>query len=253
MSQHPLPHYVGICPTKGRKTVTERVIKCFVDQDYEGPATLLIYNNSIIPQRLGDIKLPANKNIKLVNNYISIKAGQPYTSLGEIYNDCLLYIPEDAEIISHFECDDIYYKSYISQGVKGILRNGCKAWKTKTSFYRTGPNQISLVENLLEPSIFFQWRYLKDIGYEEVTGAQFHKLIEAVSDDFIKEDETPNFIYCWDGEFQVFKTSGNMTAPTNFQDYAKKSQDHGDKILKPWSDERILPYYQEIENYASRD
>lgn len=243
-------NYTAICPTKGRKFVTERALKCFLEQDYEGFATLLIYNNSHIPLELGNLNLPHNRNVILINNHLDLSTNQPYTNLGSIYQDILSFIPEDTEVISHFECDDIFLQGYIKQGVEGLQRNDCEAWKPKKSFYRTGENTLHLVENIMEPSMFFRYYKVKDVGYEPITGAQFHKLIKSV-DNFVVEDvPIPQFMYVWDGEYQVFKTSGALDNPENFQNYEKHSQDFGNGILEPWSS--VQKYEDEASHFLNK-
>ena len=244
-------NYTAICPTKGRSEVTKRVIRCFLDQDYEGFATLLIYNNSSVSQKLGEFEIPENRNILLVNNHLSLESGKPYEDLGTIYNDIINFVPVNTDIMSHFECDDIYLQSYITEGVNGILRNNCGAWKSKKSYCRTEGGKISLVENMLEPSMFFRWELVKKTGYEPITGAQFHKLISSINDFVVEDVSNPQFVYCWDGEFNVFKTSGNI-CPENFKNYEKHSQDHGNGILEPWSKERIQSYYDDVSNSTNK-
>lgn len=221
-------------PTKGRWTVTKRIIGDFLKQDYEGEILLLIYNNSEISQELGEFDLPKNRKILLINRYQNLKSGEKYTSLGEIYNDLYQFIPDGYEILNHFEVDDRYSPEHVSKGVEGLQKFNCSAYKPYYSWFQTKEAK-QLAHNLLEPSIFFKVEDIKRIGCSETTGPQFHLLINTLKeeDKFIEDiDGTPTLTYLWVGE--VFKTSGGSKTP--FEDYEKHSQDHGDRILTPTFD-----------------
>src|SRR6267378_4488725 len=105
----------AILATCGRHTLLERSVGMFLEQDYKGDHTLLIFNNSDVPIRLIDENrnfkeqsgieemnivvnhISDNKHIRLVNQPYSITGGvrSPYTNLGSIYENSLKWLTND--------------------------------------------------------------------------------------------------------------------------------------------------------------
>ena len=244
---------IAICTTKNRHTHLEKLVRCFLDQDYEGPHTLLIYNNAFESQELGKIDLPENKKIILINNCMDLKTGMAYTNLGSVYRDALQFLTEDYDIATHMDDDDVYLPCHISEGVKGlergeaklgIIRTNCFAYKPAKSYYL---DSIGLTEqvNTLEPSIFVNYKYLREAGYFETNVDLHHKWLNALnvgSRIFVDEDGPATFIYDWSGMIPVWKTSGDPNNPENFNNYTKNSKDWGDRLITP-VDPAITKYY----------
>lgn len=232
--------------TKNRHSQLERSVRFFLEQDYSN-AVQLIYNNSCNELILSEI-VPKDKII-LVNNCIDSSTGEKYTNLGAIYNDAIKYIPEDAEIVSFFDDDDIFLKYHISEGVKGYkraLEKGMIAYKPKKSYFRNG-NRTSMVENTLEPSIFVKKDHVLKYGFFLETSPQHLKWVDPLVYEgkiFADPKGTPTLIYNWGDEIKTFKTSGNPTDPNNFLNYEKFSQDKGDSIITPWSKQEVSKYYK---------
>lgn len=250
MEGNKLPLVVCICATCGRHNLMERSMRFFLNQDYEGDHMLLIFNNSVVPQKLSDeIRYRAVQFIKLVNQSVDTKTGKGYKTLGGIYNDELAHVPEQAEILVHWDDDDIFLPNHISEGVKGLLKaqeQGKIAYKPRKSWFRH-PNGVELMENVLEPSIFVKAQHVKNFGYSDETTAQHlqwvHPLIES---NLILSDEEgkPTLIYNWGDHIPTFKTSGDPYNKSNFKNYRNFSQDHGDQILRPWSNKEVEEYYK---------
>jgi len=244
---------VAIMATCGRHTLCERSVRLFRDQDYEGEHILLIYNNSPIEQHPGldakDVELVPNKKVLLINQHVSHRTGLPYENLGDIYNDALKYIPEDMDIVIHWDDDDLFLPNHISEGVKGVLRareQGKIAYKPAQSYYRH-PGGIQLMSNTLEPSIFVPFSHLREHGYHESTSDQHLKWVDPLAyggQILVDEKGKPTLIYNWgDTDVPTFKTSGNAGHPNNFGNYRNFSQDHGDRIITPWPKEKVQKYY----------
>src|SRR6188472_2538309 len=119
--------------TKNRNKHIKRLVRFVLDQTYTD-FVHLIYNNSPIELRL-NANLPKDKFI-LVNNHLSLITKKPYTTLGEIYNDAIKFIPEDAHLVTFTDDDDIYLENHVEEGVKGYLRGGVKAYKPRRSYYK---------------------------------------------------------------------------------------------------------------------
>lgn len=244
------PNVYCLTATCGRHNLLERSIRFFINQDYNGDHTMLIYNNSVVPQKL-EIReeLPNNKKIILINNHIDSITKKPYKTLGGIYNDMITYIPEECDIVNHTDDDDIFLPNHISEGVKGLLKAqelGKIAYKPRKSYYRH-PNGVELMENVLEPSIFMKYQHLKNFGYSLETTAQHMQWVQPlVSSNMILSDEEgiPTLIYNWGDHIPTFKTSGDPGNKNNFSNYRNFSQDHGNQILTPWSKAEVEEYYK---------
>lgn len=241
----------AITCTSGRHRFLERSVRFFLDQDYEDKVQL-IFQNAPSEQRLNShLK---NSGIILINQYLSSKTKKPYETLGGIYTDALKYVPEDTEVIIFFDDDDIFMPNHISEGIKGLVRGGKRAYKPARSFYKEG-SKIQLVSNTLEPSIFVKAAHIREFGFRDTTADQHLSWVNAlVSMNEIYQDPSgpPTFCYCW-GEDGVFKTSGNPKDSNNFNQYKKYSHDEGDHLITPISRaEAETKYYNLINQYAHR-
>ena len=81
----------------------------------------MIYQNSEISQQLDPtLQNEFGNRITLINNHIDKDTNQRFTSLGAIYNNALIHIPEDADIITFWDDDDIFLTNHLSAGVEGL-------------------------------------------------------------------------------------------------------------------------------------
>lgn len=239
---------LAITATSGRHWCMERTLGMFLEQDYKDKSILLIYNNSDVSLELNLPQLDSTKEVILINQYKNRKTRLPYCSLGEIYQDCLDYINDlgiSPDIVTHMDDDDIYMNCHLSEGVKGLLKGGVLAYKPKYSYYRDSKG-IHLVENTLEPSIFVKYSHLKSFGYNETNVDLHHKWLNPLVENkniYIDNKGKATFIYDWNVEVPVWKTSGDPYNPENFNNYKKTSKDHGDGILTPFSHDMLKKYY----------
>jgi hypothetical protein len=242
-----------ICATCGRHTLMERSLRLFLNQNYNNEHTLLIYNNSNLPQVvIAGLPEEVNpiKKVVLINQWINSETDKPYENLGQIYNDALKHVDPETEIISHWDDDDIFLTNHIEEGVRGYNRakkQGKLAYKPKKSYYRHAKG-IELIENTLEPSIFVSFEHLKQYGYSQETTAQHLQWVNPlVYGNKILVDESKDavstLVYNWGDTIPTFKTSGNPIDPMNFNNYRRISQDHGDGIITPWRQEHVKQYY----------
>lgn len=232
--------------TCGRHTLAERALGMFLQQDYQGEHNLLIYNNSPEDITCNPGEWPMNKHIFLENNSIDKETGERYSNLGAIYRDAFAYVPEDADVIVHFDDDDLYLRNHISEGVKGLERGQKTAYKPAKSYYRH-PGGIQLMSNTLEPSIFVKASHIRQHGYSLTTTDQHLQWVNPLvygGNIFVDENGPASLIYNWgDTDIPTFKTSGDAGSPQNFDNYRRFSQDHGDRVLTPWTLEQLQPYY----------
>lgn len=255
----------AIMATCGRHKLAERSIRFFLDQDYKDEHLLLIYNNSSVHQALHieeaknsntTIHYSAemgNKSVILINKDPDIS----YSNLGEIYTDALKYVPEDTDVIVHWDDDDIFLPNHITEGVKGLekaIEEGKISYKPAQSYYRH-PGGIQLMSNTLEPSIFVLASHIREHGYGLTTTDQHLQWVNPlVYGGKIRVDEAgaSTLIYNWgDTDIPTFKTSGNAGHPNNFKNYRDFSRDHGDQVLIPWKKEEVQKYYDLVHATAS--
>lgn len=235
-----------ITATKGRHSHLERSVRLFLEQDYTN-SVQLIYNNSCDPQRLNTSVSP--NRVILVNNCIDSQTGQKYTSLGAIYNDAIKHIPEDVEVVSFWDDDDLFLKYHISEGVKGYqraLEQGKIAYKPQKSYFKSN-GRVRLVENTLEPSIFVKKEHVLKHGFSLETTPQHLKWVHPLVDGnliLVEPKGAPTLIYNWGDDLHTFKTSGDPMNPDNFRNYENYSQDQGDGIITPWQYEQVKKYYK---------
>lgn len=238
----------AITATCGRHRCVERIVSFFIDQDYEGDHFLLIYNNSDVEQILDRPQLPPNKRIMLVNNCINLKTSEKYNNLGDIYTDAITFIPDEYNVITFMDDDDIFLPNHLSAGAQGLRRAQLRsdspyiAYKPAKSYYRD-PRGISLMSNTLEPSIFVDRKHIENYGFSPVTTEQHLQWVNPLvinNQIFADPDGLPTLIYNWGDTFPTFKTSGDFHNPNNFENYRNNSKDHGDGIITPTN---IEPYY----------
>lgn len=239
-----------ITATCGRHRCVERTLAFFINQETKRDIFLLIYNNSDVEQSLPDLNLPPNKKVLLVNNHINLRTGEPYTNLGDIYTDTLSFIPDEYNILTFMDDDDIFLPNHIEEGVKGYIRAMLRsdrpylAYKPAKSYYRD-VRGVSLMSNTLEPSIFVETKHVRDYGFSPVTTEQHLRWVNPLvskNQIFVDENGSPTLIYNWGDSFHTFKTSGDFHNPNNFHNYRTSSKDHGDRIITP--DPDADKYYQ---------
>lgn len=242
---NPNPRVALITATKGRHTHLERNIRFFLDQDYTN-SVHIVFNNSPVTQILSRDVDPARTI--LINQHLDSTTNQPYTTLGAIYNDAILHIPADVEVVGFMDDDDVFLPNHITEGVKGLIRGGKTAYKPQRSFFRSG-GTVSLVENTLEPSIFIKREHIDKYKFSLETSAQHLQWVNPLvynNEIYVDPEGTPTLIYCWGDNLPTFKTSGNAGHPENFNNYADFSQDSGDGIITPISKDEAKIYYKTI-------
>jgi glycosyltransferase involved in cell wall biosynthesis len=216
----------------GRKKKVERVINCFLQQDYPAKK-LLLYNNSPYPVSLSF----KDDRIFLVNNHIDLETGKPYTSTGAIFRDAVSLAPA-ANIITFMDSDDLFLPNHLSEGVKGMIEATHQkklAYKPLYSIHHYG-DEIKMSANNNEPSIFVRSTYVKQEGFHPLPCSYHQKWLDKLIHNnkiLVKPNGLPTFIYDWSSEHGDFKISGLADDPTNFRKHRQYEKDFGDYILTP--------------------
>lgn len=251
------PHVLNLCLSFNRHKCLKRVIRCFLDQDYVGDQTLLIYNTGE-PIKERDIPLPENKHMIIINSQKDFSTGEVYNCVGSKYNDVmelldnmdgLLTSPID--IITHFDDDDVFLPWFNRLGVEGFAQakvDGYEAYKTYWSYFRDQAG-MHIESNNFEPSIFLNYHWLRKHSYLP-TNVTFHdgwyKPLLEEGKLFVDRKQKPLFIYDWHPELKVYKMSGGADTEENYQGSVEFSQDFCEGTLTP--NESNEKWYKMIED-----
>jgi len=236
----------------GRHEKVERILRYFLDQDYTHEVTLLLYNNARYSQLLDKIQLPDNKHIILINNWKDLKTGEEYKNVGVIFRDALTFVPENTEIISFMDSDDIFLPNHISEGVSNYLlakSNNYLAYKPYYSYFLYGNNKIELAHNNMEPSIFVSYDYVKYMGFFPVAASYHQKWLNPLQIEYRlyePKEGKPTFIYDWSEGHNTHKISGLGDFEDNFRQHRTFETDHGDGVLTPAQHYEVEKYYKLI-------
>lgn len=240
-----LPHVVAICGTKGRYTHLRKLIRCFLEQNYKGLHTLLIYNNGKNVYELSALDLPPNKKIILINNYIYKATGESYTNVGQVFTDALSELSVlSPDICTHMDDDDLFLPNHLTEGVIGILKGGKKGYKPEYSYF-IDTNKMELQKNIMEPSVFICFDFLKNTGYDMDSAKynwKWYYGLENSNNLFIDPEGVPTHIYDWSNRIPVWKISGDPNNIDNYNNHNLYSKDIRDEPLTPITIEELLAY-----------
>lgn len=242
----------AVCCFCGRAKNVERIIRHYIDQDYEDQSFLLLYNNS--PKKgqnmiLSDIPLPPNKAIILVNNSLDLQTGEEYTNTGDIFRDALTYVPEGVKAVCWMDSDDSFLPSHISEGAKGMKKAqglGCLAYKPYNSYFLY-ENKCRLLHNTLEPSIFVDYQYVKSEGFHPKPVTYHQKWLDVLvarKQLFVDPEGRPTLLYNWQEGHGNHKISGMGDTEINFEAHRKWETDYGDGILQPCPELEAQYFYR---------
>lgn len=220
--------------TKDRHKHLERLVRFSLDQTYQN-FVHVIFNNSTSTLKL-DSTLDPEKFI-LVNQPYFSKTGKSYTTLGDIYNDAKEHIPLSADVVNIMDDDDVFLPNHVEEGVKGLIRGNLTAYKPQKSWFKQ-PSRITLVENVMEPSIFTKASHIKEYGFSPETSAQHLQWLNPLvgnGEIYVDPKGPATFICDWSHEIPAYKTSGNPYDPKNFENFSLNTTDRGDGVITPCS------------------
>lgn len=238
--------HVALLYTYNRPELIGRSIRCWLEQTYK-ETTLCIFNNSS-----SFISLPnyiyeeSNNRIHLVNQSKSCTNQEPYTNLGEIYNDGLfLFNKEIAEsdVVSLWQDDDMY----LSNHLEGCNYFENEIYKPFYSIYSDKANKKSSLEhNTFEGSWFINTNFLIKHGFDEPHNYPEGKLIRCSSNGIIaKKELPPTYIYEWNNGVHHMSGgySNHNTAFINHR--ANNIAPNEEKVIDVWSKEKLMDYYKD--------
>lgn len=249
---------LSIVTTYNRNTCLQRAIRFFLEQDYTGNHTMLIFNSGV-ETSLPDLQLPSNKDIYLVNKNISDKTNKAFTSVGQKHREAFEagYDYADFDIVTHSDVDDIFFPNHISEGVKGMQKAYSMnklGYKPKKSYCRVG-NKILLNENVYEPSMFIDVEFILDNKHLD-NNVKYHDgwLLPLVQSNklLVDEEGKPTFCYDWSGQIPVYKMSGRPDDALNFALSQSTEVDTGNGLTEPITKEEADTLYNLILNRVEK-
>jgi glycosyltransferase involved in cell wall biosynthesis len=246
------PKISAVCCTFGRFKCVERVMNCFLAQDYPNKE-LIIYNTDVDSPY--DIT-QSNFNFTIVNRNIDSITNEPYTNVGAIRRDALMFASGDYVIT--WDDDDIFLPHFMSQAIERMKETGLPSFKPEKSFFYSG-NKLSLVRNTLEASVVASIDLVREYGYLLETGkeglAWYTKLRDNKQLDENDSYYIPSYCFNWnDGDEMSapHKQSGDINNPNNFNNHKESSKDSvNGRKLQIFSQEQMsniyIPYFDFIE------
>lgn len=242
------PKVLQLTLTYNRHKLLERNVASFLEQDYEGPHTLFIYNTGE-PVELDDFPLSPNKTIILINNRKDYISGKEYTSVGDKYRDVYTHL-DGYDIVTHLDDDDFALPDNITQGVVGINKakeQGKLSYKPKKSWFFYHDN-VYTAENVCEGSIFIDFPYMKTVTFPSVSvkyhDCWVHPL--AAGKMLVDPEGKPTWIYDWGNYSPAYKMSGRADTPENYKASQALSRDIGDGLITPLSKEVLYSFYERL-------
>jgi glycosyltransferase involved in cell wall biosynthesis len=220
-----IPKISAVCCTYGRFKCVERVMNCFLAQDYPNKE-LIIYNT--------DTSSPYNVcqssfAITIVNCQNDSITQQPYTNVGAIRRDALMFATGDYVVT--WDDDDIFLPHFMSQAINRMAETGLPSFKPEKSFFYSGDN-LRLVMNTLEASVVASMDLVRKYGYLLETGKEGLAWYTKMRDNKqLDEHDTyyiPSYCFNWnDGQEMEapHKQSGDIDNPNNFDNHKEASKD----------------------------
>jgi glycosyltransferase involved in cell wall biosynthesis len=246
----------AVCCTYGRFSCVERVINCFLAQTY--PKKQLIVYNTDAGSPYVDIGAKLlQHNIIFINKGIDSITNEPYTNVGAIRRDALLFA--SGELTVTWDDDDIFMPWFMQQAVDRMEQTGLPSFKPQMSFFYSGDN-LRLVKNTLEASIIADMAKVREYGYLLETGKEglgwYTKMRDNRELDENDSHYLPSYCFNWNDGEQMnarHKQSGDINNPNNFNNHKEASNDCvNGRTVEIFSEEKMRevykPYFDFIQN-----
>lgn len=247
-----IPKISAVCCTFGRFKCVERVMNCFLAQDYPNKELIIFNTDTDSPYDVGQ----SNHFITIVNRSIDSVTNEPYTNVGAIRRDALMFASGDYVVT--WDDDDIFLPHFMSQAINRMAETGLPSFKPEKSFFYCGDN-LRLVMNTLEASVVASIDLVRKYGYLLETGKEGLGWYTKMRDNKELDEHDTNYIpsYCFnwnDGQEMnaPHKQSGDIDNPNNFNNHKEASKDIVDgRKLQTYSQEQLnelyKPYFEFIQ------
>lgn len=143
------PKISCLCPTRGRFETLRQSISFFLLQDYPNKE-LIIFNNH---------EQPITPHPKLIKQNIKVINAGSYEgkSMEKIYADTMKYISDDAEFVSIWDDDDIYFPWHLSSNIEKLINSEKTAIRSSYGYWQDIHSSMKddyvIVQNTLEASM----------------------------------------------------------------------------------------------------
>lgn len=233
-----------VCTTYRRFRCVERIIAQYHAQTYQNKE-LIIFNTDVeYPIELGF----DDNSIKVINNNIDYKTGEPYKNRGQICRDAVTHATGEYFMLA--DDDDIYLPWHLQQAVEGIEELGKDAWKPMASFFSTSDNVIVCM-NTLEASVIVKMNRIREIGFRsDTTGYEGLSWYTKLRDERQLNEHNKNYIpsYCFNwsdsSDMAGHKQSGDIDNPNNFENHKLASKDFATRPLVKITREELDKWYE---------
>lgn len=254
MEFNDLPLVSAVMCTYGRFSCVERAMNCFLSQTYP-KKELIIFNTDIespykqeIDSRLTEL------GIILINCNVDSVTNEPYTNVGAIRRDALMYA--SGEYVITWDDDDVFLPWFMEQAIDRMKQTGLPSFKPEMSFFYSG-NNLRLVMNTLEASVVASKQKVREYGYLLETGKEglgwYTKLRDNKELDEHDKYYLPSYCFNWnDGQEMKapHKQSGDIDNPNNFNNHKEASNDKVDgRSLSVYSAEKMRETYKPYFDY----
>jgi len=251
------PKISAVCCTYGRFKCVERVMNCFLAQGYQNKELIIFNTDTDSPYD----NIQSNFNITIVNRSIDSITNEPYTNVGAIRRDALMFASGD--FVVTWDDDDIFLPHFMTQAIERMKQTGLPSFKPENSFFYSGDN-LRLVKNTLEASVVASIDLVRRYGYLLETGKEglgwYTKMRDNKELDENDSYSLPSYCFNWNDGHEMsapHKQSGDIDNPNNFNNHKEASKDSvNNRKLQVYNKEQMnviyKPYFDFIQdNYKS--
>lgn len=234
--------------TYGRFSCVERAVNCFLSQTYPNKELIIYNTDTDSPYNDDDCNLMP-RGILIINRSIDSVTGKPYTNVGAIRRDALVFA--DGDLTVTFDDDDIFLPWFMQQAVDRMGQTGLPSFKPEKSFFYSG-NNLRLVKNTLEASVVASMAKVREYGYLLETGKEGLGWYTKMR-DFKELDENdsyylPSYCFNWNDGAEMnapHKQSGDIDNPDNFNNHKAASKDAvNGRAVQIFDEQKMREIYQ---------
>lgn len=216
-----------ICTTYGRHASMNRLLACWLAQDYQ-KKELVILNTAPVDLFLS-ADLKGRGDIRLFNQQNYSKSGKPYTNVGHVREDATRLARGDVWCLA--DDDDLYLPNHISNGVSGLVGCGKSGWKpAKSWFTKDGGVNFEWARNAMEASAFVYMENIRRLGFRPESGPENLAWMDGLKREgqFVEDEQAKStYVYTWGDPIAPHKQSGDMMNVNNFENHKRFSCDFG--------------------------
>jgi len=252
-----LPTISAVCCTYRRFSCVERVINCFLQQNYPHKE-LIVFNTDMENPYIDNGCEWLPRGVLFINWGKDHRTKKPYDNVGAIRRDALKFASGDYVIT--YDDDDIYLPWFMEQAVERMKETGLPSFKPQKSFYKSR-EKLELVSNTMEASVVANKDLIEKYGYRLETGTEGLGWYEKMRDNRELDENDlyylPSYCFNWgDGEEMKapHKQSGDINNPENFNNHKKYSTDavNGHNV-RIYNNDEMQTIYQPYYDYIKQN